>query len=58
MTDVSRAPLITAGVKGRFREDRAAPAPGLVPDTTPIPSHEKIITNEPINAAEDPRDRG
>lgn len=49
LTDASRAALIAAGVKGRFRAQEVALAPGLVPDPTPVPSDEKSAAKAPIN---------
>ena len=51
MTDVSRANLIAAGVKGRSRAQELALATGLVPDTTPTALHAKSAANPAINAA-------
>ena len=55
MTDVSRASPIAAGVNGRFRAERTAPAPGLVPDAIPVHSREKTAAIASINAAESAR---
>jgi hypothetical protein len=52
LTEEARASLIAAGVKGRFRADRAATAPALVSDALPALSSEKTAAIAPINAAE------
>ncbi|HET7717246.1 MAG TPA: hypothetical protein VFK86_16605, partial [Bauldia sp.] len=49
-SDASHARPIAAGVNGRFRGQGLATAPGLAPDTTPIPSPEKTAAIAPINA--------
>jgi len=50
LTEASRAALIAAGVKGRFQAQEAAMAPGLVPDTTPVPFDGESAAYVPINA--------
>jgi len=51
LTEASRAALIAAGVKGRFRAQGLARAPGLVPDTIPTLPREQSAAKAPTNAA-------
>ena len=51
LTEASRAALIAAGVKGRFRAQGLAGAPRLVPDTIPTLPREKFAAKAPTNAA-------
>jgi hypothetical protein len=46
----ARTSLTAAGVKGRFRGESVASAPGLVPDTAPILPLGKSAAIVPINA--------
>src|SRR5262245_29884519 len=52
LSEASHASLIAAGVKGRFRAEGLARAPGLAPDPNPIPSREKTALIAAINANE------
>ena len=52
VTEASRASLISAGVNGRFRADRAATARWSVTDDVPTLSREKTAAIASINAAE------
>jgi len=52
LTEESRASLIAAGVKGRFRADRAATAPEPVSDAVPTLLRDKTASIASINAAE------
>jgi len=52
LTEASRANLIAAGVKGRFRAQGTAMAPGLVSEALPTSSREKSTAIPSINAVE------
>ena len=52
LTEESRTRLIAAGVSGRFRAQREATAPGLVPEAAPTLVPEKTTAIASINAAD------